>query len=139
MNPSKPFTTMSKTNLRPTVDDDRAPQRNSSCPNFRGEESCNSNVNANADSAPTTKTKGQASRLIKSISNKSLRNLAAAGSSILSNGKCETKKNGAAEYRPRSQTLETLEKQTRDEGPQYRPRTAHPLLMNPGDGTTPER
>ena len=120
---------MSKTNLRPTVEDDLAPQRNSSCPNLRGDESGNSNANSN--SAPTSKTKRQASRLIKSISNKSLRNLAAA-TSIMSNGK-ETKKNGAAKYRPRSQTLETLEKQTREEVPQYQPRTLHPLLMNPGD------
>ena len=147
MNKSKQITTMSKTNLRPTVeDDDRAPQRNSSCPNLRREEGCYSSAGANTNTNPlgtsnaasAAKTKGQARRLIKSISNKSLRNLAAAGSSILSNGK-ETKKNGAAEYRPRSHTLETLEKQSREEGPQYRPRTVHPLLMNPEDGTALER
>ena len=60
---------------------------------------------------------GTASRMIKSISNKSLRNLVSSGKSTESTW---TKKS-----RPRSMTLEMLEKQLTSDGQEFRPRSEY--------------
>jgi len=165
MNPSTMTKTTSMditTHNRSMVDaDDRASHKlTGSFSNLRGKESCYFGGNAEepvgekveAKCPAEAKKKGQTTtrRLIKSLSNKSLRNLAA-GVRKMSNGKvmendggalgaagedtstaaakCSGAKQGArAPYRPRSDTLETLQKQAREEGLQFRPRPVHPLL-----------
>ena len=82
---------------------------------------------------PVAKPSGStARRMIKSMSNKSIRNLVSGAkkTSIAEDSSSTAKKsiNGKArKYRPRSHTLETLERQGRDDGLQFRPRADHVL------------
>ena len=98
--------------------------------------------NTLGEEKPVAKPTGStASRMIKSMSNKSLRNLVSGAmpnkdkkTNITEDSLSTAKKrvNGKArKYRPRSHTLETLERQRRDDGVQFRPRTDH-LLSSDG-------
>ena len=65
-----------------------------------------------------------ARRMMKSMSNKSLRNLVSSGKDKKDNA--ATKSSMAKSNRPRSHTLEMLEKQRRGEGQEFRPRKEMP-------------
>ena len=67
---------------------------------------------------------GTASRMIKSISNKRLRNLVSSGKDKRANA--DTKSSLTKRNRHRSHTLEMLEKQRRGEGQEFRPRKEMP-------------
>ena len=80
--------------------------------------------NTLGDKKQVAKPAGTANRMIKSISNKSLRNLVSSGKDKRANA--ATKSSLTKSNRPRSHTLEMLEKQRRGEGQEFRPRKEMP-------------
>ena len=96
------------------------------------EQSCTKIPIALSEEKPVAKPTGSTARqMIKSMSNKSLRNLVSGSKKTTVADESSSAKKSisgkAGKYRPRSHTLETLERQRRDDGLQFRPRADHVL------------
>ena len=88
------------------------------------------NVEATHKQNPAEKQAGTASRMMKQLSNKSLRNLVRPHkekkTNIADDSSPASTSTSKAKSRPRSHTLEMLEKQRRGEGQEFRPRKEMP-------------